>query len=62
VQSPSTLTKFFNFEISGLTHSFLMRIEEDVNPGTENRQFSKIPFENRKNLQSQIVICDSREI
>jgi hypothetical protein len=38
-----------------------MEIEEKVNPGTEKRQFSKIPFENSKNMQSQIVVCDSRD-
>jgi hypothetical protein len=34
-----------------------MEIEENVNPGMEKRQFSKIPFENRQNMQSQIVVC-----
>jgi hypothetical protein len=36
-----------------------MEIEENVNAGTEQQQFSKIAFENRKNMQSQIVVCDS---
>ena len=35
-----------------------MEIEENVNPGTGKRQFSKIPFGNRKNMQSQIVVCE----
>jgi hypothetical protein len=55
------LAKLFNFEISGLAHSFLMEIEENVNPGTGKRRFSKIPFENQKNTRSQIVACDSRD-
>jgi len=54
---PVQLAKVLNFEISGLAHSFLIKIEENVNPGTEKRQFSKIPFENRQNMQSQIVVC-----
>ena len=60
VQIASTLAKFFNHEIRGLADRFLMEIEENVNPGTERRQFSKIPFENRKNMQVQIVVCDGR--
>jgi hypothetical protein len=60
VQIPSTLAKFFNFEISGLADRFLMEIEENVNLGTEQRHFSKIPFENRNNMQSQMVVCYSR--
>jgi hypothetical protein len=39
-----------------------MEIEENVNPGIGKRQFSKIPFENRQNMQSQIVVCHSRHI
>jgi len=31
------LARFFNFEISRLADSFLMEIEENVNPGTEKR-------------------------
>ncbi len=37
-----------------------MEIEENVNAGIEKRQFSKIPFDYLKNMQSQIVVCDSR--
>ncbi len=37
-----------------------MESEENVNLGTEIRQFSKIPFEYLKNMQSQIVVCHSR--
>jgi hypothetical protein len=47
-QDYSCLATYFNFEISGLSDRFLMEIEENVNPGTEKGQFSKIPFENRK--------------
>jgi len=39
-----------------------MEVEENVNPGRGKRQFSKIPFENRKNMHSQIVVCDSRNV
>jgi hypothetical protein len=39
-----------------------MEIEENVNPGTEKRQFSKIPFENRQNMRYQLVVCDSRHL
>jgi hypothetical protein len=39
-----------------------MEIAENVNPGTEKRQFSKIALENRKNMRSQIVVCHSREL
>ena len=46
------LATFFNFEINGLADRFVMEIEENVNPGTGKRQFSKMPFENRKNMQS----------
>jgi hypothetical protein len=38
-----------------------MEIEENVNPRTEKRQFSKMPSENRKNMQSHIVTCDSSD-
>jgi len=54
------LAKVFNFEISGLPDRFLMEMEENVNPGMGKGQFSKIPFENRTNMQSQIVAYDSR--
>jgi hypothetical protein len=37
-----------------------MEIEENVNPGVETRQFSKIALKNRKNMESQLVVCDSR--
>ena len=56
-----SILPFFNIEISCLPDRFLMEIEENVNAGTEQRQFSKIASENRKNMQSQIVVCDSRE-
>ena len=55
------LATFFKPEINGLGDGFLMKIEENVNPGTEKRQFSKIPFENLKNMQSQIVVCDQQQ-
>jgi hypothetical protein len=58
VQIGSTLAKFFNHEIRGLADRFLTEIEEDVNPGTEKRQFSKIPFGNQKNMQPEIVVCE----
>jgi len=45
------LVTFFNFEINRLTDRFIVEIEENVNPGTEKRQFSKTAFENRKNMQ-----------
>jgi len=38
-----------------------MEIEENVNPGTERRLFSKIAFENRKKMQSQSVACDQQK-
>jgi hypothetical protein len=59
---PPAMPVVGDFEISGLADNFLMKIKENVNPGTGKRQFSKIPFENRKNMQSQIVVCDSREM
>lgn len=37
-----------------------MEIEEKVNPGKEKQQFSKIPFGNRKSMQSQIVASDQQ--
>jgi len=55
------LATFFNFEISGLADRLLREIEENVNPGMAKRQFSKIPFENRKNMPFQIVVCHSRQ-
>jgi hypothetical protein len=61
-QTYNVLATFFNFEIKGLADRFLMEIEENVNPGTEKRQFSKIPFEDRKHMQSQTVVCYSREM
>lgn len=39
-----------------------MKIEENVNTRTGKRQFSKMPFVNRKNMHSQIFVCDSREL
>jgi hypothetical protein len=54
------LATVFKFQINGLADRFLMEIEENVNPGMEKRQFSKMAFENRKNMQSQIFVCDSR--
>jgi hypothetical protein len=45
------LAKLFTLEIRGLADMFLMEIEENVNPGMEKRQFSKMAFENRKNMQ-----------
>jgi hypothetical protein len=56
------LATFFNIQISGLADRFVMEIAENVNPGTEKRQFSKIALENRKNMRSQIVVCHSREL
>jgi hypothetical protein len=55
------LAMLFNFEIKGLADRFLMEIEENVNPGGQERRFSEIPFVNRKNMQSQIVVCHSRQ-
>jgi hypothetical protein len=56
------LATFSNFEISGLADRFLIEIEENVNPRVEKRQPLKIPSENRKNMQAQIVACNSREM
>ena len=56
-----SLATFFNFEISGLADRSLMEIEENVNPGTQKGGFSEIPLGNRKNMQSQIVVCDNRK-
>lgn len=39
-----------------------MEIEENVNPRTERRWFSKIALENRKNMHSQIVAPHSRDL
>jgi hypothetical protein len=50
------LATSFNIENSELADSFLMEIEENVNPGTEKSQCSKMLFGNRKNMQSQIVV------
>ncbi len=55
-----SLARFFNFEISRLAHRFLLKIEENVNPWTEKKRFSKIRFENRKNMQSQRVVSVSK--
>jgi hypothetical protein len=46
------LAKFFNIQINGLSDRFVMEIRENVTPGTEKRQFSKIALENRKNMRS----------
>ena len=56
------LATFFNIQISGLSDRSLMEMEENVNPGTRKRKFSEIPLGNRKNMQSQIVVCDSRDL
>jgi hypothetical protein len=53
------MLSFVNNQIKGLADTFLTGIEADVNPGMEKRQFSKIPFENRKNMLFQIVACNS---
>ena len=37
-----------------------MKIEEHVNSEGQESQFLEIPFENRENIQSQIVVCDAR--
>jgi hypothetical protein len=58
----SFLATFFNFAINSLADRLLMEIEENVNGDGEKRRFSQIPFVNRKNMQSQIVICDSRQM
>jgi hypothetical protein len=39
-----------------------MEIEENVNPGMGKREVSKIPFDYRKNKQSQIVVCHSEAV
>lgn len=46
------LATFFNIQISGLPDRSLMEIGENVNLGMEKRQFSKMAFENRKNMES----------
>ena len=56
VRNLRLLAIFFNIQISGLRDRSLMEIEENVNLGTEERRFSKIPFENRQIGQSQIVV------
>jgi len=38
-----------------------MEIKENVNPGGQERQLSKVAFEYRKNMQTQIVVCDRRD-
>ena len=47
------LATFFNIQISGLADRFLMEIEENVNPGTGKRQFSKIPYEVEHSVWTQ---------
>jgi hypothetical protein len=59
---PPAMPVVGDFEISGLADNFLMKIKENVNPGMEKWEFSKIAFENRKNMQSQIVVCHSRDL
>jgi hypothetical protein len=54
------LATLFTIQIRGLADRFLMEIVGNVNTGMGKRQASKIPFENRKNMQVQIVVCDSR--
>ena len=39
-----------------------MEIEENVNPGREKWRFSKIVSDYLKNMQSQMVVCDSRDL
>jgi hypothetical protein len=56
------LATFFSFEISMLADRFLMEIEENVNPGAEQRQFSKILFDYLNNMHSQIVAFDSNDL
>jgi hypothetical protein len=55
------LATLFNIQISRLPDRSLMEIEENVNGGEEKGRFSQIPFGNRKNMQSQIVVCDSKD-
>jgi hypothetical protein len=54
-----SLANFFNIQINRLADSFLMEIGANVNPGTGKPRFSKIPFENRTNMQFQIVVCEA---
>jgi hypothetical protein len=61
-EATGLLAKFFNLEINGLADRFLMESKENVNPRMEKGQFSKIPFYNRKNMQSHIVVCYSRQM
>jgi hypothetical protein len=56
------LATLFNIEIRVLPDRSLMEIGENVNAGAQEQQFSKISFENRKNTQSQMVACDSRDV
>jgi len=56
------LATFFNTEISSLPDRFVMEIEENVNLRVGKERSSKIPLENRKNMQSQIVVCDSETV
>ena len=56
----SFLATLFNIQIKGLADRFVTEIKENVNPGTQKGEFSKIPVENRQNIQSQIVVCYSR--
>ena len=55
------LAKLFMFNISGLADKFLMEIEENGNPETVGWQFLNIPFNYLKNMESRIVVCDSRK-
>lgn len=54
------LATFFNIEISELVARLLMEIEEDFNPGVEERQFLEIALEKRKNSLCRLVVCHSR--
>jgi hypothetical protein len=44
------LLPLFNIQIRGLADRFLMEMLRSVNLRTEKAQFSKIPFEDRKNM------------
>jgi len=57
---PISFATLFTIQIGGLVDRLLLEIEGKVNLGTEKPQFSKIPFRNRQNMQSQIVVCYSR--
>jgi hypothetical protein len=39
-----------------------MESKENVNPGMEKGEFSKTSSGNRQNMQSQIVVCHSRDL